>query len=311
MKILILGGGGYIGSVLTERLLKRNTKVVIVDNFWFGNYLKKHNNLKIIRKDIRNLDSHIFKNVDAVIQLANIVNDPMVELNQSISWEINVLSLKKIIEMSIKHNVKKFFFASSGSVYGLKKEKKVTEDLELIPISTYNKTKMIAERVILSYSKLIKTFIIRPATVCGFSPRMRLDVSVNNLTYQALKYGKIKIHGGKQIRPNIHIQDMCRVYEHFLFKNKKTGIYNAGFENISIKKIGLMIQKKIRCKLVFQKMLDVRSYRQNSEKLLSTGFKQKYNVEDGINDIINHYNSKILLEKDQWYSVKWLKNKIF
>lgn len=311
MTILILGGAGYIGTVLTGRLLKKNVKVVVVDNFWFGNHIKKHNNLKIIKSDIRNLDSKIFKNIDAVIHLANIANDPMVELNQSISWEINVLALKKIIEISIKNKVKKFFFASSGSVYGLKSEKNVTEDLELVPISTYNKTKMIAERVLLSYEKLIKTFIIRPATVCGFSPRMRLDVSVNNLTFQALKNGKINIHGGKQIRPNIHIYDMCRVYEHFLFKNKKAGIYNAGFENISIKKIGQMVQDKIGCKLNFQKTIDVRSYRQNSDKLLSTGFKQKYNVEDGIDDIIKFYKAGILTEKNQWYSVKWLKNKIF
>lgn len=311
MRILILGGGGYIGTVLTKRLLDLGLKLVVVDNFWFGNYLPNHKNLKIFKSDIRRIDQKIFKNIYAVIHLANIANDPMVELNQSISWEINVLALKKIIETCIKNKVKKFLFASSGSVYGLKKEKKVTEELELVPISTYNKTKMISERVILSYSKLINNYIIRPATVCGYSPRMRLDISVNALTFHALKKNKIEIHGGNQIRPNIHINDMCRVYEHFLFKSIKPGIYNAGFENVSIKKIAEKIRKKINCKLNYKKIIDIRSYRQNSDKLLSTGFVQKFTIEDGINDIISKYSSGILKEKKQWYSVNWLKNRIF
>jgi nucleoside-diphosphate-sugar epimerase len=310
MKILILGGAGYIGTVLVERLLKKDVKITVVDNLWFGNYLKKNKNLKLVKKDIRNLDAKLFKGVDTVIHLANIANDPMVELNQTISWEINVLSLKKIIENSIKHKIKKFIFASSGSVYGLKKEKKVTEELELLPISTYNKTKMIAERVLLSYQNLIKIFIIRPATVCGFSPRMRLDVAVNNLTFQALKNKKINIHGGGQIRPNIHMKDMCRTYEHFLFKNVKPGIYNAGFENISVKKIAQKIQKKIICKLNFKKVIDIRSYRQNSDKLIKTGFFPKYNVDDAIEDLIISFKNGILREKNQWYSVNWLKKKI-
>ncbi len=311
MRILILGGGGYIGTVLTKRLLDLGLKLTVVDNFWFGNYLPNHKNLKMFKSDIRRIDPKIFKNIYAVIHLANIANDPMVELNQSISWEINVLALKKIIETCIKNKVNKFLFASSGSVYGLKKEKKVTEELELVPISTYNKTKMISERVILSYSKLINNYIIRPATVCGYSPRMRLDISVNALTFQALKKNKIEIHGGNQIRPNIHINDMCRVYEHFLFKSIKPGIYNAGFENVSIKKIAEKIRKKINCKLNYKKIIDIRSYRQNSDKLLSTGFVQKFTIEDGINDIIKKYSSGVLKEKKQWYSVNWLKNRIF
>ncbi len=310
MKVLILGGGGYIGSVLTVRLLKLGLKVCVVDNFWFGKYLPRHKNLKIIKSDIRNLNFKIFKNVYAVVHLANIANDPMVELNESISWDVNVLSLKKIIENSIKFKIKKFLYASSGSVYGLKKEKNVTEDLDLVPISTYNKTKMIAERVLLSYDNAIQNYIIRPATVCGFSPRMRLDVAVNNLTFQAIKNKKIQIHGGKQVRPNIHIKDMCRVYEHFMFKNLKPGIYNAGFENISIKKIAEKVQKKVNCRLEFKKIVDVRSYRQNSDKLLRTGFKQKFNVMDGIEDVITNYKAGILKDKKQWYSVNWLKNKI-
>ena len=189
-----------------------------MDAQWFGKNLKNNKNLKIINKDIRNLDEKIFKKVYAVFHLANIANDPAVELKPELSWEVNVLSSMKIIEFCIKNKVKKFFFASSGSVYGVKKEKKVTENLSLEPISVYNKTKMIAERIFLSYQKKIKLYIIRPATVCGVSRRQRLDVSVNALTISALKNKLITVFGGQQIRPNIHIDDLVRVYDHLFLK---------------------------------------------------------------------------------------------
>jgi nucleoside-diphosphate-sugar epimerase len=311
MKILILGGGGYVGSALVDYLLKKNYSVIVIDNFWFGNFLKKNKKLTIVKKDIRDINQEYFKKVNAVIHLANIANDPMVDLKPELSWEVNVLSIKRIMELSIKNKISKFIYASSGSVYGVKKEKEVTEDLELVPISTYNKTKMISERVILSYSKLINTYIVRPATVCGYSPRMRLDLSVNNLTFQALKDKKINIHGGDQVRPNIHIKDMCRVYFHFLNKNIKPGIYNAGFENLSIRSIALKIKNKIDCKLIFKKIIDIRSYRQNSDKLSNTGFFPKYNVDIAIEEIIDLFKKNILKNRKQWYSVNWLKTKIF
>ena len=150
----------------------------------------------------------------AIVHLANIANDPSVELNQNLSWEVNVLSIKKIVEYSIKHKLKKFIFASSGSVYGIKKEKKVTEKLDLVPISIYNKTKMVSEKVLLSFKDKFKIHCIRPATVCGLSPRMRLDVSVNMLTFQALKNKVMTIHGGQQVRPNIHISDLTNALKY-------------------------------------------------------------------------------------------------
>ena len=208
MTILITGGCGYTGTILTQNLLEKGYKVKVVDNQWFGNHLKRHPNLKMYKQDIRDIQENIFNKVKTVVHLANIPNDPSVELNQNLSWEVNVLATKKLAELSIKNKVKQIIFASSGSVYGLKKEKKVTEDLDLIPISTYNKTKMIAERVLMSYQDKIKIHCIRPATVCGLSPRMRLDVTVNNFTFQACKNKKITVFGGKQIRPNIHIKDL-------------------------------------------------------------------------------------------------------
>lgn len=286
MKILITGASGYVGSVLTDYLLTKKFKIIALDTQWFGVNLKKNKNLKIIKKDYRDIKNSDLKNVTSIIHLANIANDPGVELNPQLSWNINVLGTMKLLELCKKNRIKQFIYASSGSVYGIKKEKKVTEELSLLPISLYNKTKMIAERVLLSYSKDMSIHIVRPATVCGYSKRLRLDVSVNMLTYQALKFKKITVLGGKQIRPNLHIQDMVRIYFHFL-KNKKlpSGCYNAGFENISIINLAKKIQGKIKCKIKIKKSNDPRSYRLNSDKLLKTGFKQQYFVEDGINEI--------------------------
>ena len=308
MRILVTGGCGYTGTILVNDLLSENHKVIVIDTQWFGNYLKKNKNLKIIKEDVRNLKDYHFKKVDSVIHLANIANDPGVELNPSLSWEVNVLATKKLAELSIKNKVKQIIFASSGSVYGLKKERRVTEDLDLIPISTYNKTKMIAERVLMSYQDKIRIHCIRPATVCGLSPRMRLDVTVNNFTFQACKNKKITVFGGKQIRPNIHIKDLVRIYKFFLYNKKlKNGFYNAGFENLSILKIAKKIQKIIPSKIIVTKNNDVRSYRQNSDKLLSLGFKEKYNIEDAIKEILNAYNSKKLKDNSSYYTVNWMK----
>tara|TARA_A100001015_G_C15024624_1_gene729790 strand:- start:701 stop:1639 length:939 start_codon:yes stop_codon:yes gene_type:complete len=307
MKILITGGCGYVGSELVKDFLEKGHSIICVDTQWFGNYLKKHKNLKIVKCDIRDLPDKYFKNINTVIHLANIANDPAVELAPTLSWEINVLASYKLINQSIKFGVKKFIFASSGSVYGIKKEKKVTEDLSLVPISVYNKTKMISERVLLSFKDKIIVNCIRPATVCGMSPRMRLDVSVNLLTHHALKNNKMIVFGGDQTRPNLHIKDMVGIYNFFVNKNIKSGFYNAGFENLKIKKIAQMISKKTGAKIIIQKSNDPRSYRQDSTKLLKLGFKRKYSVDDAIEEIIMNYRSGKLLDKKNFYTVKWMK----
>ncbi len=308
MNIIVLGGCGYIGSVLVNELLKQNHKVLVIDTQWFGNYLKPHKKLKILKSDIRNLKNIKFKGFDSIIHLANIANDPASELNPNLSWEVNVLSTYQIIEKAINEGVKKFIYSSSGSVYGIKKERKVTEKLPPFPLSIYNKTKMIAERVLLSFKDKIDIQIIRPATVCGLSSRMRLDVSVNLLSIQALEKGVITILGGKQKRPNIHIRDLVDVFIHFLDNKVKNGIYNAGFENLSILKIGKTIQKKIDCKIQIKKDNDSRSYNLDSTKLLNTGFLPKYSIVDAIDEIKLSFSKKKLYSRPQWYSVKWLKS---
>lgn len=308
MRILVTGGCGYKGTVLVDNLLKNGHEVTAIDTQWFGNYLKENKNLKIIKSDIRNTDQIPVKGHNTIIHLANIANDPAVELNPTLSWEINVLAGQQLIEKARREEVSQFIFASSGSVYGVKDDPKVTEDLELLPISVYNKTKMVAERVFMSYREYMKIHCIRPATVCGFSPRMRLDVSVNMFAFQALKNREITVFGGDQVRPNVHIKDMVAIYNHFINKPEiNSGCYNAGFENISIREIAEMTAEIIPSKISITKSNDPRSYRQDSTKLLNTGFKPKFGVKDAIKEISAIYKNGSLPSEDNCYTVKWMK----
>jgi len=296
MNLLVTGGCGYIGTPLTKHLLSKKNKVTVVDNCWFGNFHKKNKMLKIIKKDIRNFEDLDIKGIDTIIHLANVANDPTVELNPSLSWDINVLASKLIARHAIKNKVKKIIFLSSGSVYGVKKEKNITEDLKLNPISIYNKTKMIAERVFLSFKDRISITCIRPATVCGLSERLRLDLTVNKLTYDAFYKKKIFVDGGNQIRPNIHIKDLVAAIDYMIFCKKKLShnIYNIGFENLKISEIADKIKNKIDAKIIINKNRDIRSYRQDSSRLIKFGFKPKYNVDIAIDELIDFFktNSK-------------------
>lgn len=308
-KILVTGGGGYIGTLLVDSLLKNNYEVTVVDTFWFGNFLKKNKNLKIIKDDIKNLKTDDIKDHQIIIHLANIANDPTVEMAPELSWNVNVLGTHSLIDKASRAGVEHFIFGSSGSVYGIKEEPKVVEDMELVPISTYNKTKMVAERVILSYSNSLRIHSIRPATVCGYSPRMRLDISVNLLTMQALEKGEITVFGGNQTRPNINIKDMINVYNHFINNpDIENGCYNAGLENMKILKIAEIIKEKTGARIKIEPSNDPRSYRQNSDKLISTGYKFQYNVNDAIEEIISKHSSKELQDNEIYYNLKVMKN---
>jgi nucleoside-diphosphate-sugar epimerase len=309
MKLLVTGGCGYIGTVLTEQLLQDGHDVCVVDTQWFGNYLRPHPKLTVLKQDVRDIDAIPIDGVEAIIHLANIANDPSVELHPTLSWEVNVLAAQQLADRAVRSGVKHFLYGSSGSVYGIKDQPQVTEDLRLVPISVYNKTKMVAERVLMSFAGQMQVHCIRPATVCGYSPRMRLDVSVNMLTFQALKNSIITVFGGQQIRPNIHIQDMVDVYRHFLAKPElPSGAYNAGFENLSILDIAERVKQKIPAEIVISESNDPRSYRQNSDKLLATGFLQKHSISDAIDEISSKYQSGDLLESDQFYTVRWMKH---
>jgi nucleoside-diphosphate-sugar epimerase len=310
MNILLTGGCGYVGTPLTQSLLANGHKVTVVDLQWFGNFLPAHPNLTVIREDIRNADHLPMANMDVVMHLANIANDPCAELDSKLNWEVNALATMLLVERAIAHRVPQFIFASSGSVYGVKDEPEVTEDLSLVPISDYNKTKMISERVLLSYQDRIAVDIIRPATVCGYSPRMRLDLSVNILTIQALMNQRITVFGGDQTRPNIHVKDMIRVYHHFLAKGREfTGIFNAGFENISILEIAQRVTRHVPAEIVVTPSNDPRSYRLSSKKLLATGFAPQFTVEDGILDVIAAYRDGRLRDDESCYNIKTMKRR--
>jgi nucleoside-diphosphate-sugar epimerase len=312
MKILVTGGCGYVGTVLIKKLLELNYKVISIDTKWFGDYLPKNKNLTNLKLDIKNINQNHLKNVNTIIHLASIANDPMSEIDKNLSWEVSCLGTFNLLINAAKSGVKKIIYASSSSVYGLKKEKNVTEKLSLKPISLYNSVKMITERIVMSFGEYLNYIIIRPATVCGYSPRMRYDLTVNALTFTALRGKKIIIEGGKQIRPNIHIDDLTDLYI-FLIKNKKikNQIYNAGFENLSVEKIANVIKKKIKSKLIYKKKIDRRSYRINSDKLLKSGFRPKKNINIAIEELISLYKQKKLRNYPNFFSVKWLKKKLY
>ena len=307
MKILITGGCGFTGSVLTSELLSQGHQITVVDTEWFGNYLEDHTNLNVIKADVRDTDAIPLDGVQAIVHLANIANDPGVEMNPTLSWEVNVLATQQLADRAVRAGVQHFIYASSGSVYGVKNEPKVTEDLQLVPISAYNKTKMVAERVLFSYAEKMQIHCIRPATVCGVSPRMRFDVSVNLLTLQALRDGNMTVFGGEQVRPNIHIDDIVAVYCHFLdHPELPSGAYNAGFENISIASLAAMVADETCATIEITESNDPRSYRQDSTKLLQTGFTPKRDVHTAILDVISAYKSGQIQEREEWLTVRWM-----
>ncbi len=307
-KILITGAGGYIGTELCEYLAKKKYSIYALDTFWFKNKITKSKKIKIIKKDIRYLKEKEFpKNIHTVIHLAAISNDPSAEINPKLSWEVNVLGLLNILNLSEKKKVKKFIFASSGSVYGVKKEKKVTEKLSLVPISEYNKTKMVGEKIVESFSKKMKTILLRPATVCGPSKNLRLDLTINMLTYHAIKNQKINVFGGSQYRPNLTLDDMINIYHFFLQKNL-TGTYNVGFENERVIDIAKKISKKIK-KIDINRSIsnDKRSYRLDSTKLLLKGYKRVSNISNEIGKLQKYYSSKNFKFSDNMIRIKYLK----
>lgn len=310
MNILVTGGCGYKGTVLVPKLLARGYTVHVLDTMWFGNYLQPHPNLTVTQGDVREIDQISLDGIDVIIHLSSVANDPCGDLDPKLTWEVSALATMQLADKAARKGVKQFIYASSGSVYGVKEELQVTEDLELKPISEYNKTKMVSEPVLMSYKDRMVVQIVRPATVCGYSPRMRLDVSVNLLTMQALSKGKITVFGGAQVRPNIHIDDITDVYLHLIDHPEVTGVYNAGFENISILDIAKMVAKHIPVEIVVTESNDPRSYRVNSDKLLATGFKPSKSVETAITEIIEKYRSGVLKDEDRYYNLKWMEQTV-
>jgi nucleoside-diphosphate-sugar epimerase len=310
MKVFVTGACGYKGTVLLPKLLAAGHEVVAFDSMWFGNFLGAPDGLRVIKGDVRDSDRIDLAGIDAVIHLASVANDPCGDLDPKLTWEIGALATMQLADRAVRQGVGRFIYASSGSVYGVKEEPQVTEELELKPVSEYNKTKMVAERVLLSYANDIVVQIVRPATVCGWSPRMRLDVSVNMLTMQALAHGRITLFGGSQVRPNIHIDDITDLYLFMLDHPEHHGIYNAGFENLSIREIAERVAAQFPAEIAVQGANDPRSYRVNSDKLLATGFRPKKTVNDAIGELVARYQRGELKDEDRCYNLRWMQRSL-
>lgn len=308
MHCLITGGAGYVGTKLAERLLDHDHIVTIMDLGWFGIHLPPERSVNLIKKDARNLAADDLLGIDVVFHLAGVANDPSSILNPALCWDIALTSMYRLCEAAIRMSEPpRIIFASSGSVYGVQTVDRVTEDLELLPISTYNKSKIGAERTLLSYVDSLTIQIVRPATVCGVSPRMRLDLAVNLLTAAAVRNGVITVLGGSQYRPNIHIDDLVDAYIHLLLRPDLTGIFNAGFENITICDIAEMVSKRTGAEIKFEPSNDPRSYRIDSTKLLDTGFSPTKSVAHAIEEVITAIENKEFLSGDFNSNVNWMR----
>jgi len=308
MAVLVTGGCGYVGTCLTEALLGRTAHdVTVVDTAWFGNHLPPHERLTVRVADVRGLEGLDLTGIDTVFHLAGIVNDPSAQLNPLASWEINVLATMRLVDRAARQGVRQFVFPSSGAVYGVRDEPRITEDLDLMPISDYNKTKMVAERVVLSYADRLTVTVLRPATICGFSRRMRLDLTVNLLTMQALTNGRMTVFGGAQIRPNIHVDDMVDLYL-FAMEHRLGGVYNAAFENLSVLEIAQRVAERVPADIaVHADSADPRSYRLCSDRLCAAGFRPRKNVSNAVDELAAAYRDGRLVDRPCWHTVGWMK----
>jgi nucleoside-diphosphate-sugar epimerase len=315
-KIVITGGAGYVGSVLTPYLISKGHKITVLDLMLYGDTLKKDKNLKIVKGDIRNIEllKETIKGNDIVIHLACISNDPSFELNPTLGKEINLDAFTPLVEISKNFGIKKFIYASSSSVYGVKTEKNVNESMSLEPLTDYSKFKADCEKILFRYNaKNFTTVALRPATVCGYSPRQRLDLVVNILTNLAYHNREITIFGGDQLRPNIHIQDMAKAYELFIDVDdeKINGkIFNIGFENLTVNQLASEVQKVIGADVTIKKLPtnDNRSYHISSKKIQEElGFVTNYNILNAIEDLKYAFEKNLLsdcLKNENYFNIK-------
>lgn len=325
MRVCVPGGAGYVGSKLVPRLIESGYEVVVLDLYLYGedvfHSVKNHPNLTEIKGDVRDARAvdQALQGCDAVIHLACISNDPSFELNPELGKSINLDAFEPFVRSAKKHGVKRFIFASSSSVYGVKSEPNVTEDMSLEPLTDYSKFKADCEAILFKYlSKDFICTVLRPATVCGYGPRQRLDVVVNILTNLAYHTGKVKVMGGEQMRPNIHIEDMVRSYLHVLkapAEKIQGEIFNVGYHNHTVRDLGAMVQKvvgKIRpVELIVEPTNDNRSYHVSSEKIDRVlGFKPKFSIENAIEDLVHAFESGKLpnsLQDERYFNIKTMK----
>lgn len=302
--VLVTGGAGYVGSALVPALLKKGYVVRVVDTFWYGEDVfadcNRHPALTRIHKDIRDTAAmrEAMKGVDAVIHLACISNDPSFEMDPQLGKSINLDAFPGLLEAARANGVQRFIYASSSSVYGVKEQPDVREDDPPEPLTDYSRFKLECERLLLEQGGRMTRVIVRPATICGYAPRLRLDLTVNILTIHALVNRKILIFGGKQMRPNLHILDMVRAYEMFLTEpaDRMDGVpFNVGFENRTVEDIARLVKCTLGdegIQLEYVPTDDNRSYHINSDRVRRVfGFAPKYTIEDAVRSLAEAYRA--------------------
>jgi len=304
MKILITGGAGYVGSKLVPKLIELGHEVTVFDLMIYGeNVLDDNEKLKKVVGDIRDqsLLEKVMPGHNAVIHLACISNDPSFELNPKLGKSINYDAFEPLVKISKKYGINRFIYASSSSVYGIKKEKNVTEDMKLEPLTDYSKFKGDCEKILNSYkSDDFITTTIRPSTVCGYARRQRLDLVVNILTNHAFHNREIKVFGGDQLRPNVHIDDMVESYFVVLNASPKIingEIFNVGYKNQTVNELAEDVKKIIGedVKIIKTESDDNRSYHVSNEKIKEIlGFETKFTIQDAVKDLKNAFDKELL-----------------
>jgi nucleoside-diphosphate-sugar epimerase len=318
----VTGGAGYVGSALVPRLIARGYRTRVLDLYLYGedvlDTVRGHSALEEIKGDLRDpaTVARAVEGCDAVIHLACISNDPSFELNPVLGKSINLDAFPNLVQAAQAAGVKRFIYASSSSVYGVKDEPDVREDAAPAPLTDYSRFKLDCERILmdLAGTSPMTCAILRPATVCGYAPRMRLDLTVNILTIHALVNRKIRIFGGKQLRPNLNIRDMVRAYELFLAAPaaKIHGVpFNVGFQNYAVEEIARIVKRTLadeRIELAYEPTDDIRSYHVNSDRARETvGFVPKHTLEEAVSSIADAYRQGRLrdpLANPLYYNIK-------
>ena len=318
-RILVTGGAGYVGSNLVPKLLNAGYEVAVLDLYIYGQIfadLSTNPKLTQVKGDLRNPHDvrAALASCDAVIHLACISNDPSFDLNPDLGKSINFDCFRPLVQASKDAGVKRFIYASSSSVYGIKNDLNVTEELSLDPLTDYSKFKAMCEEVLDDEREPgFVTVTLRPATICGYAPRLRLDLTVNILTSHAINSGRITVFGGEQLRPNLHVEDMTDLYLQLLEApveavDGKT--WNAGYHNLKVREIAELVRDKIgkTVDIVVTPSDDHRSYHVSSEKIKrELGFSPKHAVEDAIIGLKNAFNAGKVpnaMTDDRYYNIK-------
>lgn len=320
-QVLVTGGAGYVGAVLVPKLLQAGYRVRVLDLFLFGDdvldEVQGDARLDLVRGDLR--DAAVVRQsvagCDAVIHLACISNDPSFELDPALGKSINYDAFRPLVEAARDAGVRRFIYASSSSVYGVKQEEQVTEELALEPLTDYSKYKALCEPVLAEYQTPdFTTVILRPATVCGYSPRLRLDLTVNILTHHAFVNNRIRVFGGSQYRPNLHIADMTDLYVRLLelpAEQVRGKIWNAGYENLTVQQIAERIRDVLRdrpVEIVHEPTDDLRSYRVCAEKIQrDIGFVPRFTIADAARDLLAAFQAGKVphsLTDPRYYNIK-------